>query len=302
MNENIIELHITIVEAGSAITILKGYCLQKKIILSKGQLKQAIAKGALWLTQGQHTQRLRRLKRVLQPNDELHFYYNEAILSTKVDKAVLISDEMHYSVWYKPYGMLSQGSKWSDHCTITRFAQQMLEPERPVFIVHRLDRAASGLILVAHTKTAARGLSAIFEHRTLSNTSNPTINKKPTAAILNKYYHVILEGNHSLRPQPDIIKNAIEGKEAQSTFTHLTYNKAQDRSLVTVKIDTGRKHQIRIHAAMIEMPVVGDRLHGHADENEIKNLQLSAVSLSFTCPITEDKKHFELEDALKLSF
>ncbi len=51
-----------------------------------------------------------------------------------------------------PYGMLSQGSKWSDHCTIARFAQQHLTPERPVFIVHRLDRAATGLILIAHSK------------------------------------------------------------------------------------------------------------------------------------------------------
>jgi tRNA pseudouridine32 synthase/23S rRNA pseudouridine746 synthase len=50
------------------------------------------------------------------------------------------------------------------------------------------------------------------------------------------------------------------------------------------------------------MPVVGDRLHGRADENEIKNLQLSAVSLSFTCPLSGNKQYFELKDEMKLDF
>lgn len=259
--------------------------------LSNAKLKQAISKGALWLTRGNNTQRLRRIKKTLQHNDELHFYYNETVLSNQVSDATLISDEIEYSVWYKPYGMLSQGSKWSDHCTIARFAQQHLTPERPVFIVHRLDKAATGLILLAHSKKAVRALTSMFENRTIIDNTNES--------SLNKHYHIIVHGDHSKNPQPQIITQDIDGKKAQSTFTYLAYSENSNKSLIEVKIDSGRKHQIRVHAASIGLPVVGDRLHGIADENTTKNLQLCAVSLSFVCPITGDKKQFELEDCLK---
>ena len=257
--------------------------------LSKAQLKQAISKGALWLTRGKHTQRLRRLKKIMQLGDELHFYYNEAVLASESPEAILISDELDYSVWYKPYGMLSQGSKWSDHCTVARFAQQYFTSERTVFIVHRLDKAATGLILIAHSKKAAQALSSMFENRIGNN------NK------LDKYYHVIVHGNHSVNEQPQVITTEVDGKSAQSTFQCLIYNKTQDRSLIEVKIDSGRKHQIRVHAASIGLPIVGDRLHGIADKNEPLNLQLCAVSLRFICPITQKQQDFFLPDELRPS-
>lgn len=263
--------------------------------LSKAQLKQAIGKGALWLTRGKHTQRLRRIKKTLQHGDELHFYYNESVLSSVVAEASLISDEKDYSIWYKPFGMLSQGSKWSDHCTVSRFAQQYFTPERSVFIVHRLDRAATGLILIAHSKKAAKALSSIFEERT--NKDNK----------LEKYYEIIVHGDHSKNEQPQVITKSIDGKSARSTFTCLAYDKTKHQSLIKVKIDSGRKHQIRIHAASIGLPVVGDRLHGIADKNENKNLQLCAVSLSFICPLavqnaSKPQKIFVLPSTLKPSF
>lgn len=271
----------------TALTALFDSLVNTDNALSKAQLKQAISKGALWLTRGKHTQRLRRVKRVLHQGDELHFYYNEEVLASEVPSAALISDEGNYSVWYKPFGMLSQGSKWSDHCTISRFAQQYFTAERAVFIVHRLDKAATGLILVAHSKKAAQALSAMFENRTTNNNS------------LEKYYQIIVHGNHSLNEQPQVITTDVDGKGARSTFRCLTYDKIKDQSLVEVKIDSGRKHQIRVHAASIGLPVVGDRLHGIADEGEPLNLQLCAVSLSFICPMTKQEQSFILPEVLR---
>ena len=293
------EWHIKASEQQSftAITLLENYAIAQGISLSKAELKQAISKGALWLTPAKNikqTQRLRRVKKQLLPGDELHFYYNSEVLGTPVPQAQLIADLVDYSVWYKPYGMLSQGSKWSDHCTIARFAQQNSPDERPAFIVHRLDRAATGLILIAHSKKAARALSNMFEHHQLE-----------------KHYHIIVHGDHSARPQPEVINSDIDGKSARSTFTCLAYDSVSKRSLIKVKIDSGRKHQIRIHAASIGLPVVGDRLHGIADENEPCNLQLCAVSLRFICPLSieltpasdkppiEKELLFELPETLK---
>jgi len=274
------------VNAVTALTALFDSLENTDNSLSKGQLKQAISKGALWLTRNKHTQRLRRLKRTLQKGDELHFYFNEAVLANEVCEAILISDEGDYSVWYKPFGMLSQGSKWGDHCTIARFAQQYFTAERAVFTVHRLDKAATGLILIAHSKKAAQTLSAMFESRTTNSNS------------LEKYYQIIVHGNHSINEQPQVITTEVDGKSARSTFRCLTYDDTKDQSLIEVKIDSGRKHQIRVHAASVGLPVVGDRLHGIADNNESLNLQLCAVNLSFICPMTQKKQFFQIPDEL----
>ncbi|MCW8832999.1 MAG: RluA family pseudouridine synthase [Colwellia sp.] len=255
--------------------------------LSKAVLKQAISKGALWLRRGKHTQRLRRVKKALQQGDKLYFYYNASVLASDVADAILISDETDYSVWYKPYGMLSQGSKWSDHCTINRFVEQYFTPERPAFIVHRLDKAATGLMLIAHSKKATQALASMFEHRT--NKGNE----------LNKHYQIIVHGDHSKHQQPQVIESDVDGKSARSTFTCLAYDEKTHQSLIDVKIDSGRKHQIRLHAASIGLPVVGDRLHGIADENEAQNLQLCAVNLRFICPLTGEAKQFSLPQPLK---
>jgi len=271
----------------TALTALFDSLAQTSTALSKAQLKQAISKGALWLTRDNHTQRLRRVKRALKKGDELHFYYNEAVLAHEVPQAILISDEVDYSVWYKPFGMLSQGSKWSDHCTISRFAQQYFPAERAVFIVHRLDKAATGLILIAHTKKAAKAISTMFENRTINDNS------------LEKYYQIIVHGNHSVNEQPQVIRTDVDNKKAQSTFRCLTYSETKNQSLIEVKIDSGRKHQIRVHAASIGLPVVGDRLHGIADNAEAVNLQLCAVNLCFICPITQKKQNFQLPEELR---
>lgn len=263
--------------------------LEKSSVLSIAELKKAITKGALWLTRGKSTQRFRRFKKTLKKGDELHFYYNENILHQEPNEATLIEDMGDYSVWYKPYGMLSQGSKWSDHCTIARWAQTHLQPERPVFIVHRLDRAATGLIVIAHTKKMAQIFSKKFELHHLE-----------------KNYLILSHGDHTQRPQPENITSDIDGKAAQSQFTCINYNKALDVSLINVLIGSGRKHQIRLHSASIELPVVGDRLHGNSEKDAVFkgntkediDLQLCAAKLSFECPIALGNKTFSLPESL----
>ena len=263
--------------------------LQIQCDLSVSEIKKAIDKGALWHSRGKSTQRCRRIKKKLHLDDKLHFYFDESVLSQIPTPATLIADLSHYSVWYKPYGMLSQGSKWSDHCTITRWAQKNLLPERAVFAVHRLDRAATGLILVAHSKQAAKALSLMFEQHQLEKT-----------------YQIIVHGDHQQHPQPETIEVEIDGKTARSHFLCLEYQKKLDVSLLQVNIETGRKHQIRIHAASMGLPVVGDRLHGNAaerikldNEQSAVNLQLCAVTLAFTCPISHEEHIFSLPEALR---
>ena len=113
------EKHIAIETADASAVEL----LSAESGLSKRRVKEAMNKGAVWLSRGKTTQRLRRVGRSLQKGDQIHLYYDEAVLAAEPPEPKLIADEGAYSVWYKPYGMLSQGSKWGDHCTVDRWAE-----------------------------------------------------------------------------------------------------------------------------------------------------------------------------------
>lgn len=245
---------------------------------SKQKIKKAMQKGAVWLTDNKGTHRLRRKSKKLVAGTTLHFYFDTEVLEQKVDDAILIADEGSYSVWYKPRGMLSQGSKWGDHCAINRWVEQHLEPQRPAFIVHRLDRFASGLILIAHKKKTASALAELFQQKKI-----------------NKEYKVIVYG--SFPKQGATYTNEIECKPAISHVSFLEYNEVSNKSLVQVTIETGRKHQIRFHLSTAGYPVVGDRLFGDTEENT--DLQLTAFKLSFISPIDDTEKNYILDENLQ---
>ncbi len=249
--------------------------------LTKQAIKQAMTKGAVWLTRNNSTQRIRRADKPLKPGDELHLYFDQKVLEQPPEAATLIADERLYSIWHKPYGMLCQGSKWGDHCTINRWVENNLEPQRPAFIVHRLDRAATGLIIIAHQKKIAAYFSNLFQNR--------EIKKKYQAIVDSKF--------------PDALKltSDIENKPALSHAKLLSYNSEENQSLIEVAIETGRKHQIRRHLSEAGFPIVGDRLYGQGDENT-SDLCLASCYLSFASPTDGLKKSYQLPDNLRLQF
>lgn len=268
-----IESHVTVETAGeSAVDVLKNASG-----LSKQRIKLAMTQGAVWLTRGRNTQRLRRAKRALRQGDELHLYYDEDILAEKPAEPALVADVGDYSVWHKPVGLRSQGSKWGDHCTVVRWAERHLSPERPAFTIHRLDRAASGLMLVAHTKTMAAALSALFRSRKVE-----------------KRYLVSVTGEFPAEPDPLRVDQPLDGKQAASEFSLLEFDADQNQSLLEARIETGRKHQIRRHLADLGYPVVGDRLYGNGEADGV-DLQLMAFLLAFRCPVSGEKVMYQLE-------
>ena len=174
--------------------------------------------------------------------------------------------------------MLSQGSKWGDHCTIYRWAEKHLKPERPAFIVHRLDRAACGLIIIAHKKQTATAFGKLFQNHEID-----------------KHYRVSVEGDFSGILEGDetskTIDSEIDNKLAISHVRFIHYDKKTDESVLEVKIETGRKHQIRKHLLEAGFPVVGDRLYGSG--KSLVDLKLESVSLGFVCPVSGEDVLFE---------
>ena len=250
--------------------------LQQETGLSKGRLKAAMTKGAVWISRGSNTQRLRRATRDLHTGDELHIYYDEKVLSEVPSAPELIADVGEYSVWRKPYGLRSQGSRWGDHCTLARWSEKHLQPERPAFTVHRLDRSANGLMIVAHAKRTAAALSKLFRER-----------------LIQKRYIATVWGDFSAMESPLRMDHPIQGKSARSVFSLVRVE--GNRSIVDVEIETGRKHQIRIHLAELGFPIVGDRLYGGSKSTEVDML-LTAYLLKFKCPVTEEITEYRLAD------
>ena len=264
------EKHIVLTQAQTALE-----CLHDNTDLSEQQLKKIMQNGAVWLENSQGISRVRRAKKNLNVTDQLHLYYNEAVQSSEPLEAKLIADEGGYTVWNKPTGMYSQGSKWGDHCTLYRYAEMNLVPQRPAFIVHRLDRAANGLILLAHKKTIAAALSAMFESRKIY-----------------KKYKARVEGVIEAIELPLEMNNKLDEKISISKIVSLNVNEADKTTDVEVEIQTGRKHQIRRHLSGLGYPIVGDRLYGEKPSD--LDLQLSAINIKFKCPVTGEVRDYKI--------
>jgi tRNA pseudouridine32 synthase/23S rRNA pseudouridine746 synthase len=250
--------------------------LAKYTLLSKSRIKDAMAKGAVWLIrQKSKQQRLRRATAVLKPGDILALYYDEALLSITPPRAKLISDQKRYSIWFKPAGLMSQGTKYGDHCSLLRQVELFYKPKRKAYLIQRLDREASGLVLLAHDHTSAGSLSRLFQTR--------QVIKKYTARVL---------GNLSETRRRGKIDLEMEGKSAETEFSVERYDPVTHTSWVQIVIRTGRKHQIRRHFEMIGHPIMGDPRYGKGNKNK-EGLQLVATALEFDCPFKKKRLVFE---------
>ncbi len=241
--------------------------------LPKERIKDAMAKGAVWLKHGNKTKRMRRSTFTPRPGDEISLYYSPEVLALKPPQAELLADEKHYSVWIKPAGLLAQGTQEGDHCSLLRQVELLLK--REVFLVHRLDREAAGLMLIAHTGKAAAALSELFA-------------AAEGQKRMDKYYQVEVAGQV---PESGEITLPLDGKAALSRFTRLHYDDSRNRSRVRVQLITGRKHQIRRHFAESGFPVIGDPTYG-SNNKDPGGMQLFAVELSFVCPLTMTTRNY----------
>lgn len=251
--------------------------------LSKQRIKDAMNKGAVWWTLKGKTLRLRRATKVLYKGSKIQFFYDEQVLARKPESATLIYEGGNYSIWFKPAGMLSQGSQWGDHCSILRWVEVNGQPndgqrQRECFLVHRLDADAKGLIILAHDSQSAAKLSALFQARDMR-----------------KFYQAWVVDDCAMATTGMTLNSDLDGKSA---ITHIRKIRAENnRTLLDIHIETGRKHQIRRHLANIGHPIVGDKLYG---TKSASGLQLVAYRLEFICPTTKQPVIAELPIELQL--
>lgn len=245
--------------------------------LSKQQLKDAASKGAVLLRRPGAARRLRRAKAELRVDDLIELHYDRAILALEPPPARCSADRGAYSVWFKPAGMLAQGNDFGDHCALLRIAETAWQPPRRTWLIHRLDREARGLMLIAHTQAAAASLSRQFQRNQVR-----------------KRYRVQVRGDIGARHGPQgRIDTPLDGKPAVTEYRVDSRDADTDVSTLTVEIRTGRLHQIRRHLAALGHPVIGDPRYGSGNK-DAGGLRLVAVGLAFQCPLARTPVEFAL--------
>jgi 23S rRNA pseudouridine1911/1915/1917 synthase len=208
----------------------------------------------------------------------------------EIDIPIVYEDE-GILVVNKPAGVLSHAlSKFKQEPSVASFlrqhAQAVAESENIRYgIVHRLDRATSGLMICAKTAEATTHLQKQFADRNVSKEYVAVVGGMPKHTEAN--IDVPIERNPK---KPATFRAGQRGKEAHTSYK---VQKSNDLySLVALQPRTGRTHQLRVHMAYINCPIVGDFLYG-GEEAERLYLHAHQITLhvrpnqkkTFTAPI-----------------
>ena len=261
---------------------LLSYLINLPLGLSRKQAKDLIRFQAVTV---QRKVRIRHDTR-LEPGDELTIApavtqqcaaLEHGLRIIHLDDAIIVVD--------KPAGLLSMGSEREKQRTAHRILNEHLKtrsrsPRQQAFIVHRLDRESSGLMLFARSESAQAALQRNWKSVT-------------------KKYLAVVKGVPS-KAQGTLTDHLAESKSfrvhrvdngGQLAITHYRLLRALgDTSLLELTLETGRKHQIRVQLATLGHPIVGDRRYG-ADRTETR-LALHSSELKFRHPVSGASMEF----------
>jgi 23S rRNA pseudouridine1911/1915/1917 synthase len=153
------------------------------------------------------------------------------------------------------------------------------DPERRG-IVHRLDRDTSGLLVVARSDAVLRQLQAALARRQIQREYLALVEGRPPART------GTVEAPIGRDPRVRT-RMAVGGASAREARTHFTLERAfADSSLLRLRLDTGRTHQIRVHMQAIGHPLCGDPEYGTAGRYGLQRQFLHATRLAFEHPVT----------------
>jgi 23S rRNA pseudouridine1911/1915/1917 synthase len=154
------------------------------------------------------------------------------------------------------------------------------EPERPG-IVHRLDRDTSGLLVVARSEEAYTKLQDMVRRRELERRYKALVRGRPRS------WRGRIEAPIG-RDRRDPTRRSLDTDTPREAVTHFEVERLLERhALLDVRLETGRTHQIRVHLAAIDLPVVGDPVYGVPDPL-LKRQFLHAWRLAFPHPVSSE--------------
>jgi 23S rRNA pseudouridine1911/1915/1917 synthase len=189
----------------------------------------------------------------------------------------------------KPYGLLSIATDKEKDRTAYRILSdqaKIIHPKNLIFIVHRLDRDVSGLMVFAKKKDIQQRLQEAWD--------KDVIERKYVAVVEG----VVKEDQGTITSwlkenKAQIMYSSQTPDDGQKAVTHFkVLKRARNLSLIEVSLETGRKNQIRVHMKDIGHSIVGDVKYG-ANRKDLGRLGLHAMLLAFRHPVTGEKLRFE---------
>lgn len=191
----------------------------------------------------------------------------------------------------KGYGLLSVGTgslrKEETAYGILKDYVKNVNPANKIFVVHRLDRGTSGLMMFAKSVQAQEAM----QH----NWKNMVIDRRYVALLegIVETDSGTIRSNLGETSRFEVYSSAEEGTGKPAVTRYEVIRRSHGYTLAEFSLDTGRKNQIRVHARDLGHPIVGDRKYG-AKASPLNRIALHAKSLKFAHPITRKLMSFEL--------
>lgn len=197
------------------------------------------------------------------------------------DDAIIVID--------KPAGLLTMGTSKERSKTAYAYLSTHVKKEdekNRIFIVHRLDRETSGLLVFAKNEQ--------IKFRLQKNWNDTILERTYVALVEGKMEKLEGKVESYLRESKALIVHSSQNQSyGQLAITHYkVIDKRPNSTLVELNLETGRKNQIRVHMQDLKNPIVGDKKYG-AKTDTIGRIGLHAKTLAFTHPVTNQVVRFE---------
>jgi 23S rRNA pseudouridine1911/1915/1917 synthase len=201
----------------------------------------------------------------------------------------IVWEDEHVLVVDKPAGVVVHPSPGHSSGTLVHglvgLAAGGEDEERPG-IVHRLDRDTSGLLVVARSEEAYAKLQELVRDRELERRYKAVVRGRPRS------WTGRIEAPIG-RDRREPTRHSLDTDTPREAVTHFEVERLLDRhALLDVRLETGRTHQIRVHLAAIDLPVVGDPVYGVPDE-QLRRQFLHAWRLAFPHPLSGERVEVE---------
>lgn len=212
----------------------------------------------------------------------------------------ILFEDTHVLVCYKPAGIPTQTSKVGMQDMVSAlknylYRNQKEKREPYVAVIHRLDQPVEGILVFAKTPFAAKALNAQILGEGFGKYYKAVVCGSFTEKSGKLEHYMVKDGRANL-------SKVCEASEKDAKRAVLFYNVEKEgleqgemRSLVNIKLETGRHHQIRVQMAVMGCPIWGDAKYNEKQEKGRRQIALCAYHLEFVHPKTKKKMIFEIE-------
>ncbi|NLC26405.1 MAG: RNA pseudouridine synthase [Fastidiosipila sp.] len=226
-------------------------------------------------------------------------------MKNNTTKISILYEDNHILVAVKPAGILSQEDAGGDPDMLSLLKEYIRINEHKkgdafLGLVHRLDRPVSGLMVFAKTSKAASRLSDQIRRRSMRRDYVALCHGMPdfeTGVFVDYLTRKPKQGNVRLADEED-------GVRAELSYKLLVRDYELDQSLLLIRLDTGRRHQIRVQLALRGMPVLGDYRYSKMTtaDREMASPALHAAGLGLSHPTKKDEMYFFSSPLINDSF